>query len=122
MFNYILLASFCSTTLEMIQAFLNAILCVCMCAHICIPFVCPYMQPVSAVFSQRGKHEALLRRPEKQISCPPSHGSVRSLMLISQLQSDLSILFCTDTYLMRPDISHDHRIVSSMAFSSYMYE
>lgn len=124
MFNYILLASFCSTTLETIQAFLNAILCVCMCAHICIPFMCPYMQPVSAVFSQRGKHEALLRRPEKHTSCPLSHGYQWDPACSSHTFSQIYQFYSAQTHIwcLLPDISLDHRIVFSMAFSNYMHE
>lgn len=124
MFNYILLASFCSTTLETIQAFLNAILCVCMCAHICILFMCPYMQPVSALFSQRGKCETHLRRLEKHMGCPLSHGyqwnpscSSHNCKQISQFSPAQTHIWC-----LLVDISDDCRTVFSMVFSSHMYE
>ena len=124
MFNYILLASFCSTTLEPIQAFLNAILCVCMCAHICILFICPYMQPVSALFSQRGKYETHLRRLQKHMCCPLSHGyqwypscSSHNCKQISQFSPTQTRMWC-----LLVDISDDFRTVFSMAFSRHMYE
>lgn len=124
MFNYILLASFCSTTLDPNQAFLNAILCVCMCAHICMLFMGPYMRPVSTLFSQSGKYETCLRRLQKHMCCPLSHGyrwypscSSHNWKQISQFSPTQTHIWCHPV-----DVSDDFRTVFSMAFSRYMYE
>lgn len=104
MFNYILLVSFCSTILEPIQAFQNAILCVCMRAHICILFLCWYMQPLSALFSQRGEiwHSSQKTTETHVLSSFPWLSMI-SLMLISQLQDNLPIFSYTDIFLVSPD-------------------
>lgn len=124
MFNYILLVSFCSTILEPIQAFLNAILCVCMCAHICILFLCQYMQPLSALFSQRGKYETHLGRLQKHMCCPLSHGyqwypacSSHNCKTISQFSPTQIYFWC-----LLIDVSHDFGTVFSMAFTVHVYE
>lgn len=124
MFNYILLASFCSTTLEPIQAFLNAILRVCMYAHICILFMGPYMWPVSTLFSQSRKYEIRLRRLQKHMCCPLSHGyrwypscSSHDWKQISEFSPTQTHIWCRLV-----DVSDDFRTVLSVAFSRYTYE
>lgn len=124
MFNYILLVSFCSTILEPIQAFLNAILCVCMCAHICMLFLCRYMQPLSVLFSQRGKYETHLRRLQKHMCCPFSHGyqwypscPSHNCKTISQFSPTQIHFWC-----LQIDVSHDFRTVFSTASTMHACE
>ena len=124
MFNYILLASFCSTTLEPIQAFLNAILHVCMCAHICILFMRPYVQPVSALFSQRRKYETHLRSRWKHMCCPLSHGCRWFTSCTSHNCKQISHFSSTQTHIwcLPAATSDDFRTIFSMDFLKHMYE